>query len=86
LQIRPILFMLHATGGHSVQFICDCGHSGTIYIQLAVSRMQTLHALSASCMQSRQFFASMLRKQLLEIKNEDDITKSENHVLAKPIR
>ncbi len=41
------------------------GHLGTIYIQLAANRMQTLHALAASCMQSRQFFASTLREQLL---------------------
>jgi hypothetical protein len=30
--------------------------------------MQTLHALAASCMQSRQFFASMLQEQLFELK------------------
>jgi hypothetical protein len=54
------------------------GHSGTIYIRLADSRMQTVHALAASCMQSRQFFVSTLREQLLELKNEDAIKKSEN--------
>jgi hypothetical protein len=37
--------------------------------------MQTLHALAASCMQSRQFFASTLREQLLELKNEGAIKK-----------
>jgi hypothetical protein len=60
--------MLHATGGHS----------GTIYVRLAASRMQALHALAASCVQSRQFFASTLREQLFELKNEDAIKKSEN--------
>jgi hypothetical protein len=81
--------MLQATGGHAgticmrqaatrVQFKCESGHSSTIYIRLAASHMQTLHALAASCMQSRQFFASMLREQLLELKNEDAIKKSEN--------
>jgi hypothetical protein len=29
--------------------------------------------LAASCMQSRQFFASTLREQLFELKNEDAI-------------
>jgi hypothetical protein len=60
--------MLHATGGHS----------GTIDMRLAASRMQTLHALAASCVQSRQFFASTLREQLFELKNEDAIKKYEN--------
>jgi hypothetical protein len=55
-------------------------------MRLATSRMQTLHALAASCMQSRQFFASTLREQLFELKNEDAIKKSKNlraNVLAK---
>jgi hypothetical protein len=60
---RPLRYNLHATGGHS----------GTIYMRLATSRIQTLHALAASCMQSRQFFASMLREPLFELKNEDPI-------------
>jgi hypothetical protein len=47
-------------------------------MRLAASGIQTLHALSASCMQSRQFFASTLREQLFELKNEDPIKKSEN--------
>ncbi len=34
--------------------------------------------LAASCVQSRQFFASTLREQLFELKNEDAIKKSEN--------
>jgi hypothetical protein len=59
---------LHATGGHS----------GTIYLQLAASHMQTLHALAASCVQSRQFFASTLQEQLYELKNKGAIKKSEN--------
>jgi hypothetical protein len=37
--------------------------------------MQTLHALAAICVQSRQFFASTQREQLFELKNEDAITK-----------
>ncbi len=45
---QPLRYNLYATGGHS----------GTIYMRLAASSMQTLHALAASCVQSRQFFAS----------------------------
>jgi hypothetical protein len=45
---RPRGYNLHATGNHSGQIICD-------------SRMQILHVLAASCVQSRQFFASTLR-------------------------
>jgi hypothetical protein len=40
--------------------------------------MQKLHALAASCMQSRQFFESTLGEKLFELKNEDAIKKSEN--------
>ncbi len=40
--------------------------------------MQTLHALEASSMQSRQFFESTLQEQLFEFKNEDAIKKSKN--------
>jgi hypothetical protein len=47
-------------------------------MRLAASCMQTLHALMASWVQSRQFFASMLQEQLFELKNEDAIKKSEN--------
>jgi hypothetical protein len=84
-------FMLLATGGQSgticmrlaairVKFACDWrpGHSGTIYMRLAASRMQILHGLAASFVQSHQFFASTLREQLFELKNEDAIKKSEN--------
>jgi hypothetical protein len=39
---------------------------------------QILHALAASCLQSRQFLASTLQVQLFELKNEDAIKKSEN--------
>ncbi len=63
-----ILFMLHATGGRA----------GTNYMRLVASRMQTLHALAASCAQSHQFFASMLQEQLFELKKEDSIKRSEN--------
>jgi hypothetical protein len=65
---RPLGYNLHANGGHS----------GRICMRLAASRMQTLHALVASCMQSRQFFASTLREQLFELKNENAMKKSEN--------
>jgi hypothetical protein len=41
------------------------------------TQKQILHALAASCVQSRQFFASTLREQLFELKN-DAIKKSEN--------
>ncbi len=40
--------------------------------------MQTSHVLAASCVQSRQFFASTLWQQLFELKNEDAIEKYEN--------
>ncbi len=65
---QPLGYNLYATGGHS----------STIYVRLASSRMQTLHALAASYVQSRQFFASTLGEQLFELKNEDAIKKSEN--------
>jgi hypothetical protein len=44
-------------------------------MRLAASRMQFLHALAASCMQSRQFLKA---EQLFELKNEETIKKSEN--------
>ncbi len=65
---RPRGYNLHATGGHS----------DTIYMRLAANRMLILHALTASCVQSRQFFASILQEQLFELKNEDAIKISEN--------
>jgi hypothetical protein len=49
---------LHATGGHS----------GTFFKQLAASRIQVLHTLAASTVQSRQFFESTLPEQLFEYK------------------
>ena len=60
-------------------------------MRLAASSMQIVPtwpvALAAICVQSRQFFASALREQLFELKNEDAIKISENlyatHVLAK---
>jgi hypothetical protein len=42
-------------------------------MRLAASRKQILHALAASSVQSRQFFASTLPEQLIELKNEDAI-------------
>jgi hypothetical protein len=69
-QISVDLFMLHAIGGHS----------STIFMQLAASRMQHLHgrcrmqhlhALAASTVQSRQSIT--LLEQLFEVKNEDTI-------------
>jgi hypothetical protein len=65
---QPRRYDFHSTGSHS----------GTIYMRLAASRMHTLHALAASCVQSRQFFASTLGEQLFELKNKDAIKKSEN--------
>jgi hypothetical protein len=41
-------------------------HLGKIYMGLAASRMQSFHAPAASCVQSRQFFASTLQEQLFE--------------------
>jgi hypothetical protein len=74
---RPHGYNLHATGGHL----------GTVYMRLAASRMQTLHALMASCMQSSQFFASTLQEQLFELKNEDAINKSDTRqmCLLRPV-
>ncbi len=65
---RSLRYNLYATGGHS----------GTIYMRLAASRMQNLHALAASYVQSHQFLASTLREQLFKLKNEDAIKKSKN--------
>jgi hypothetical protein len=41
------------------------------------TQQHILHALAASCVQSRQFFGSTLPEQLFEFKNEDAIKKSE---------
>jgi hypothetical protein len=76
----------------SVNFIhvaCDCrpsgynlhgtsGNTGTNYMRLATSGTRILLAQAASCLQSRQFFASMVREQLFELKNEDAIKKTGN--------
>jgi hypothetical protein len=42
-------------------------------MRLVASRIEFLHALAASCMDSSQIFASTLREQLFELKNEDAI-------------
>jgi hypothetical protein len=42
------------------------------------TRLKILHALAASCVQKRQLFASTLREQLFELKNEEAIKKSKN--------
>jgi hypothetical protein len=47
-------------------------------LRLAASRMLFLHAQAATAVQNRQFFASTLREQLFEVKNEQTIKKSEN--------
>ncbi len=60
---QPLRYKLHAPGGHS----------GTICMRLVASRIEFLHALAASCMDSSQIFASTLREQLFELKNEDAI-------------
>jgi hypothetical protein len=44
---RPLGYNLHVIGVHL----------GIIYMRLAASRMQTLHALVATYVQSRQFFS-----------------------------
>jgi hypothetical protein len=52
----------------------------------AASCMQNLYAPAASCVHSRRFFASTLREQLFELKNEDAIKNLRiyvTHVLAK---
>jgi hypothetical protein len=56
---QPLGYNFHATGSHA----------GKIYMRLAASRRQTLHALAASGLQSNQFFASTLQEQLFELKN-----------------
>jgi hypothetical protein len=48
------------------------------------TRKQILHMLTASCVQSRQFFASKLREQLFELKKEDAIMKSKNLRITCP--
>jgi hypothetical protein len=57
-----------------VQFAC---HWRPLGMRLDAKRMQILHALAVSCVQSRQLFASTLREQLqyLNLKNEDTIKK-----------
>jgi hypothetical protein len=42
------------------------------------TQKQILHALVASCVQSPQFIASMLREQLFALKMQDAIKKSKN--------
>jgi hypothetical protein len=49
-------------------FYATDGRSDAFYMRLAASRMQLLHALAASCVQSRQFFESTLREQIFELK------------------
>jgi hypothetical protein len=65
-----------------IQFACDWRpRRYNLYVRLAVTGSQShakLYVLAASCMQSRQFLASTLRKQLFELKNEGAIKKSEN--------
>jgi hypothetical protein len=51
---RPRGNNLHVTGGHS----------GTIYMRLAASCMQTLHALAASCMQTLHALAASCMQTL----------------------
>jgi hypothetical protein len=51
---------------------CDWRPLGTIYMQLAATRVQFIVACKAAS------FASTLREQLFELKNEDAIKKSEN--------
>ncbi len=60
-----------------VQYACDLLPLRYKLCATSASHMQILHALAASCMQSRQFFASTLREQLFEL-NDDAIKKSEN--------
>jgi hypothetical protein len=50
-----------------IHVACDWRHSGTSYKRLAASRMQTLHALAASCVQNHQCFAILLPEQLFEV-------------------
>ncbi len=64
MQIPVILFLLHATGGHSgticmqllatwVHFACNCWPLRYTLYALATNHIQTLHALLASCLQSK---------------------------------
>jgi hypothetical protein len=59
-----------------VQFACDWRPLG--YNLHATGGHPIYMRLAASRMQSRQFFASTLREQLFELKNEEAIKKSEN--------
>jgi hypothetical protein len=76
--------MLHATGGsRRYNLHAALQPLSANYMRQAASRMQTLHALAASTVQRHQFFERTLQEQFFELKNEDAIKKSENHVLAK---
>jgi hypothetical protein len=80
-----------------VQFACDwrslmynlhaaSGHSGTIFMRLAASRMHILHALAASCMQSRQFLKARCQNNYLNKKMKTPLKNLRiyaTHVLAK---
>jgi hypothetical protein len=68
-----------------IHFACDWRPRG-YNLHATASRMQTLHVLAASCMQSSQFFESTLQEQLFELKNEDAIKNLRiyaTHVLVK---
>jgi hypothetical protein len=51
-----------------VQFACNWLPLGYKLYGPPVTHMRSLHALAASCVQSRQFFASTLREQVFELK------------------
>jgi hypothetical protein len=57
-ELRPRGYKLQATGGHLITM--------SIFQRLTSSRIQALHELPASCMQSRQFFASTMQEKSFE--------------------
>jgi hypothetical protein len=64
-------FLIHTTGSPWIFGLENA-------LVLWMTRKQILHALAASCLQSPQFFASMLPEQFFELIIEDAIKKAKN--------
>jgi hypothetical protein len=70
--------MLHATGGHTVQFACDWRPLGyNIYVTGRQSHAKIACA-SGQLHAKPPVFETTLGEKLFELKNEDAIKKSEN--------
>ncbi len=65
-KLYPSGRQLHANSRNFIHVACNWRPLGYNLYALAASHIQTLHALAASCMQSRQLFASTLPEQLFE--------------------